>query len=91
MGGLRVTPQRYPQPLLTAETASIPAKLSTVREIRVMHPALADTLVGQSVDVLKQQQPNHKSGLNPGPAFVAVQRRDLAVDPLPFDLACKQH
>src|SRR5262249_17557595 len=30
-------------------------------------------------------------GLNPRPAFVAVERRDLAVDPLPFDLARKQH
>ncbi len=50
-----------------------------------MHPALADTLVGQSVDVLEQQQPNHEPSLNPRPAFVAVERRDLAVDPLPFD------
>src|SRR6516164_140951 len=62
-----------------------------VLEIRVMHPALADTLVGQSVDVLEQQQPNYEPGLNPGPPFIAVKRRDLAVDPLPFDLACKQH
>src|SRR6476469_6770170 len=62
-----------------------------VLEIRIMHPALADTLVGQSVDVLEQQQPDHESGLNSRPAFVAVERRDLAVDPLPFNLACKQH
>src|SRR5215469_9397998 len=62
-----------------------------VLEIRIMHPALADTLVGQSVDVLEQQQPNYEPGLNPGPPFIAVKRRDLAVDPLPFDLACKQH
>ena len=62
-----------------------------VLEIRVMHPALADTLVGQSVDVLEQQQPNHEPGLNPRPAFVAVERRDLAVDPLPVDLACELH
>ena len=61
-----------------------------VLEIRVMHPALADTLVGQSVDVLEQQQPNHEPGLNPRPALVAVERRELAVDPLPFDLARKQ-
>src|ERR1700748_533342 len=62
-----------------------------VLEIRIMHPALADTLVGQSVDVLEQLQPNHEPGLNSRPAFVAVERRDLAVDPLPFNLACKQH
>src|SRR6478736_1264220 len=46
-----------------------------VLEIRIMHPALADTLVGQSVDVLEQQQPDHESGLNSRPAFVAVERR----------------
>src|SRR5262245_157089 len=71
----------------------VPEKLLSgeVLEIRVMHPALADTLVGQSVDVLEQQQPNHEPDLNPRPAFVAVERRDLAVDPLPFDLACKLH
>src|SRR6478736_2134701 len=48
-----------------------------VLKIRVMHPALADTLVGQSVDVLEQQQPNHEPGLNPRPALVAVERSDL--------------
>src|ERR1700750_161692 len=64
---------------------------SEVLEIRIMHPALADTLVGQSVDVLEQQQPNHEPGLNSRPAFVAVERHDRAVDPLPFNLACKQH
>jgi hypothetical protein len=55
MAGFSCYPWALPAPLLTAETASIQAKLSMVLEIRVMHPALADTLVGQSVDVLEQQ------------------------------------
>ena len=62
-----------------------------VLEIRVIDPALADALVGQAVDVLEQQQPDHEPGLNPGPALVAVERRDLAVDPIPIDLARKLH
>ena len=37
-----------------------------VLEIRVMHPALADTLVGQSVNVLEQQQTNHEPNSIPG-------------------------
>ena len=62
-----------------------------VLEIRVMDPALADALVGQPVDVLEQQQPDHEAGLDPRPALVAVERRDLAVDPLPVDLAGELH
>jgi hypothetical protein len=56
-----------------------------VLEIRVMHPALAHALVGQPVNVLEQQKPDHEAGLNPGPALVAVERRNLAVDPLPVE------
>jgi hypothetical protein len=41
--------------------------------------------------VFEQQQPDHEPGLNPRPALVAVERRDLAVDPLPVDLACELH
>ena len=60
-------------------------------EIRVMDPALADTLVGQPVDMLEQQQPDHEPGLNPWAALVAVERRDLAVNPVPADLAGELH
>jgi hypothetical protein len=58
-----------------------------VLEIRVMDPALADPLIGQSVNVLEQQEPDHEAGLNPRPAVLAVERRDLPVDPVPVDLA----
>jgi hypothetical protein len=37
--------------------------------------------------VLEQQKPDHEAGLDPGPAMLAVERRDLAVDPVPIDLA----
>ena len=62
-----------------------------VLEIRIMDPALTHTLVGQAVDVLEQQEPDREAGLDPGPALVAVKRRDLAVDPLPIKLAGKLH
>ena len=52
-----------------------------VLEVRIVDPALADALVGQPVDVFEQQQPDHEAGLDAGPALVAVQRGDLAVDP----------
>jgi hypothetical protein len=41
--------------------------------------------------VLEQQQPDHEAGLDPRPAVLAVERRDLAVDPVPIDLAGKQN
>src|SRR3954454_21816036 len=56
-------------------------------EIRVVNPALANALIGQSVSVLEQQQADHEPGLDSGPAILAVERRDLAVDPVPVDLA----
>ena len=56
-------------------------------EIRVVDPALAHPLVGQPVNVLEQQQPDQEAGLDPRPAVLAVERRDLAVDPVPVDLA----
>ena len=62
-----------------------------ILEIRVMHPALAHALIGQAVDVLEQRQPNHEAGLDPRPTFVAVERRNLAVDPRLVDLARELH
>jgi hypothetical protein len=62
-----------------------------VLKIWIMDPALADALVGQPVDVFEQQQPDHEPGFNPRPALVAVERCDLAVDPLPVDLASELH
>jgi hypothetical protein len=57
-----------------------------VLEIRVMDPAVACAFVGQPVDVFEQQEPDHKARLDPRPALVAVERRDLAIDPIPIDL-----
>src|SRR5262245_24616910 len=54
-------------------------------------PARADAFVRQAVDVLEQQQPDHEAGLDAGPAILAVERRNLAVDPAPVDLAGKLH
>ena len=41
--------------------------------------------------MLEQKQPDHEAGRRGGSALVAEQRRDLAVDPLPIDLAGKLH
>src|SRR5260221_14570519 len=60
-------------------------------EIRVVDPALAHPFIRQPVNVLEQQQPDHEPGLDPGPAVLAVERCDLAVDPVPIDLAGKQN
>ncbi len=62
-----------------------------VLEIGVMDPALADAFVRQPVDVFEQQQPDHEPRRNPRPAFVAVERRNLAIDPFPIDLVGKLH
>jgi hypothetical protein len=37
--------------------------------------------------VLEQQQPHHEAGLNARSAVLAVERGDLAVDPVPVELA----
>ena len=58
-----------------------------VLEIRIIDPAIAHAFVGQSVNVLEQQKPDHKARLDPGPSLVAVERRDLTVDKVPVDLA----
>ena len=41
--------------------------------------------------MLEQQKPDHEAGLDPGPTLVAVERRDLAVEPFPIELAGKLH
>lgn len=43
--------------------------------------------VGEPIDVLEQQQSEHKACLDPRPAPIAVERRDLAVEPSP----CQPH
>ena len=40
---------------------------------------------------LSNNSPDHEAGLDPQPAVLAVERRDLAVDPVPIDLARKQN
>ena len=57
-----------------------------VLEIGVINPALAHPLIGQPVNLLEQQQPDCKPRRNPGPALVAVERGNLAVDKIPVDL-----
>src|SRR5262245_25654750 len=52
-------------------------------------PAFAHAFVRQPVNVLEQKKPDHKPCRNPRPTTVAVQRRDLAVDEVPIDLACE--
>ena len=49
-----------------------------VLEIRIMDPALAHPFVGQIVDMFEQKEPDDEPGLDPGPALVAIERRDLA-------------
>ena len=62
-----------------------------VLEIRVIDPAIVHPLVGQAVNVLEQQKADHEPSLDPGPALIAVERRDLAVEKVPIDLARKRH
>ena len=51
-------------------------------EIGVIDPAPA-----QPVNLFEQQQPDRKPRRDPGPALVAVERCDLAVDKVPVNLA----
>src|SRR6516225_2280163 len=60
-------------------------------KVRIIDPAFAPAFIGQSINVLEQKKPDHKSGRNSGPTSVAVQRRDLAVDKVPVDLARELH
>src|SRR5256884_7578030 len=64
---------------------------SEVLEVWVIDPAFAHAFVGQSVNMLEKKKPDHKLCRNSRPATVAVQRRDLAVDELPVDLARELH
>ena len=41
--------------------------------------------------MLEQQQADHEATLDARPPLVAVERRHLAVDPRPVDLAAKLH
>ena len=60
-----------------------------VLEIRIVNPAVAYAFIGQPVNVLEQQQTDRKTGLNPRPPLLAVERRDLAIDPVPVDRPCE--
>jgi len=60
-------------------------------EIRVMDPAFANAFVGQPVDMLEQQKPDHETGLDRRPSPIAVERRDLVIDPVPVDLVAELH
>ena len=62
-----------------------------VLEIGVVNPALAQLLVGQSEDVLEQQKPDDEAALDAGPTLLAVERRDLAIEPVPVDVLGKLH
>ena len=56
-----------------------------------MDPALAGAFIGQPVNMFEQQKPDHESGLDSGPALVAVERRDLVIEPFPVELAGELH
>jgi hypothetical protein len=62
-----------------------------VLEVRIKDPALAHAFVREPVNVLEQQQPDREARLDPGPSLVAVERRDLAVDPLPVQPTGELH
>src|SRR5262245_14750134 len=47
--------------------------------------------IGQAVNMLEQKKPDHKPCRNSRTTTVAVQRRDLAVDEVPVDLARELH
>src|SRR5262245_193876 len=64
---------------------------SEVLEVWIIDPSFAHAFVGQSVNMLEKKKPDHKLCRNSRPATVAVQRRDLAVDELPVDLARELH
>ena len=41
--------------------------------------------------MFEQKEPDDEPGLDPGPALVAIERRDLAIDPVLVDLAGELH
>ena len=60
-----------------------------VLEVRIIDPALAHAFVGQPINVLEQQEPDRKARLDPRSPLVAVERRDLAIDPVPVHRTCE--
>ena len=62
-----------------------------VLEIRIMHPTLAHALIRQPIDVLEHQKFDQGAGLDPRPTLVAVERRNLVIDPRLVELACELH
>src|SRR5262249_32336227 len=62
-----------------------------VLEIRVVDPAIANAFVGEPVNVLQQQKPDHEPSFDPRPTLVAVERCDLAIEKLPVNLLCQLH
>jgi hypothetical protein len=58
-------------------------------EIGIADPALTRRFVGQPLNVLEQQQPDHETGLDAGAPILAIKWRDLLVDPRPVDLPGK--
>jgi len=62
-----------------------------VLEIRIIDTALGHLFVGKIVDMLEQKKPDDEPGRDPGPALVAIERCDLAIDPVPVDLGAELH
>ncbi len=60
-------------------------------EIGVVDPALAHRFVGQREDVLEQQKSDDEAALDARASLVAVERRDLAIEPVPVELARQPH
>jgi len=87
------TPQRVAQAGLARRAPHRRARVDAARRVaqesdmRVGRPRRYATNATWPVNVLEQQQPDHEPGLDPGRAILAEERRDLAVDPVPIDLA----
>ncbi len=41
--------------------------------------------------MFEQEQPDHEACLDTGPSLVAIERRDLAIDPIPVNLGAELH
>src|SRR5436305_4993146 len=70
---------------------SLPCQIKMFAVHRFVDPTLAYLFIGQGEDVLEQQKTDHEACLDPGPALVAVERRDLAVEPFPIEFSGKLH
>ena len=62
-----------------------------VLETGIVHPALAHALVGEPVEVLQQQQADQEPRRRRRPPGVAIEPRQLLVDPIPVDLLAEPH